>query len=270
MGIGVVGSTVRRWFESRGHQVHVYDPPKGYHDEAALADADVVFVCVPTPYGDNGFDATHLEAAVATIPGGRIVVVKSTVLPGTTEALQDAFPQHRFMFSPEFLRERSAYEDFVAPDRQILGYTRRSQAYAEMVLGLLPNSPYARAVPATEAELVKYVTNAFLALKVTFANEVYDLCERIGARYDLVKEGAAADDRIGSSHMDPLESGYRGYAGRCLPKDMKAFIDFAAEQGIALRLLKTADILNDRRRAAPSAPDHVRAVAPLRRHAKAA
>ncbi len=249
VGLGVVGSAVATWFERQGRRVVVYDPPKGFDEPNVLREADVVFVCVPTPYGEHGYDGSALEAAVDAIPPGPAIVVKSTVLPGTTERLQAEHADRVFLFNPEFLRERTAEEDFVRPDRQIVGYTGRSRPYAEALLASLPAAPYARIMPATDAELVKYMTNAFLALKVVFANQFYDLCERLGADYDLVREGAAADPRIGPSHLDVLDGGERGYGGKCLPKDMKALIDFATTLGVPLRLLRTADALNDRLRA---------------------
>lgn len=248
-GAGVVGGAVARWFQRQGRRVVVYDPPRGFDDAAPLGEADVVFVCVPTPYGERGYDATQLEEAIAAIPPGPAVVIKSTVLPGTTERLQARYPERPFLFNPEFLRERTAEEDFLRPDRQIVGYTSRSRPLAPALLASLPEAPYARTMPATEAELVKYMTNAFLALKVVFANQFYTLCERLGADYDLVRDGAAADPRIGPSHLDIFDGAERGYGGKCLPKDMKALIDFAARLGTPLRLLRTADALNDQLRA---------------------
>ncbi len=267
MGVGVVGGAVKRWLERQGHTVAAWDPYKGLRDRAGLEAAEIVFVCVPTPYTQRGYDGSAVDEAVNAIPGEKVVVIKSTVLPGTTDRLQQRLPRHRFLFNPEFLRERTAEEDFAAPDRQIVGFTERSRAHAETIMSLLPSAPYARIMPAREAELAKYMTNTFLALKVTFANQFFDLCERLGANYEIVKEAAAADPRIGPSHLDVADGGYRGYAGMCLPKDMKALIDFAAEVGVPLRLLKTADILNDQLRANASAPEHVRAVAPLGREA---
>ncbi|HXF50165.1 MAG TPA: hypothetical protein VNM43_00590, partial [Dehalococcoidia bacterium] len=236
VGIGVVGGAVARWFERQGRAVVVYDPPAGFPDPRPLGRAGVVFVCVPTPYGEQGYDDSMLERAVAAIPEGRVVVIKSTVLPGTTERLQRRYPGQRFLFNPEFLRERSAEADFVAPDRQIVGYTERTRSAAADVLAMLPPAPYRRLMPATEAELVKYMTNTFLALKVVFANQFYDLCRRLGADYDLVREGAAADPRVGPSHLDVWDGGERGYGGKCLPKDTKALIDFAASLGVPMRL----------------------------------
>src|SRR5574341_316268 len=103
IGAGVVGGSLLTYFREQGRDVRVYDPPKGFASIEALVDATIVFVCVPTPYTPSiGFDDSFLHDAVGRIAGRRAVVIKSTVLPGTTGLLQERFPQHRFMFNPEF------------------------------------------------------------------------------------------------------------------------------------------------------------------------
>ena len=259
IGAGVVGGAARAYFEGRGHRVAVFDPPKGYADVRALDAADVVLVCVPTPYTRGvGFDDRHLLDAVARVPDGKVVVIKSTVLPGTTDLLQDRYPRHRFIFNPEFLREASAYEDFVSPDRQIVGCTPASASDAETVLRLMPRAPYERICAAREAEMAKYVANSFLAVKVMFANEAYDLCEALGIEYDAVRDIVAADERIGGSHMDVHDAGYRGYGGKCLPKDSKALLDLARVAGVDMHVLAAADHANALLR-----PEHVERITRL-------
>ena len=245
MGTGIVGGSLKSYLESQSRDVRVYDPPKGHASIDAVAAAGVVFVCVPTPYTPGvGFDDSYLLGAVARIPGRKAVVIKSTVLPGTTELLQERYGQHRFMFSPEFLRERSAYEDFIAPDRQIIGCTAVSAGDAQFVMDLLPRAPFELICPASEAETAKYVANSFLAMKVSYANEVFDLCARMGVAYDQVREIVAADPRIGGSHMDVFDAGYRGYGGKCLPKDSKSLLDLARSYGVDMQVLSAADRVN--------------------------
>jgi len=245
MGLGVVGDAARSYFEQTGASLRLYDPKLGLGSEEAINEAEVVFVCVPTPYlPDRGFDHSAVEDAVSTLQGSKIVVIKSTVLPGTTEAYQARYSQHVFLFNPEFLREASARQDFVEADRQIVGYTAQSRHVAERVLALLPSAPYVATMSAREAELTKYMTNSFLALKVTFANEMYDLATALDIDYNAVREGVAADMRIGDSHLHVLDAGYRGYGGKCLPKDTKALLDLADRLGVPLRLLRTADRVN--------------------------
>jgi UDPglucose 6-dehydrogenase len=246
MGVGVVGGAMRAYFEGGGRHVALYDRDKGLGSLAVVDQASTVFMCVPTPYTPGrGFDDSALAAAVGALSGSKTIVIKSTVLPGTTERYQLRFPKHRFLFNPEFLREASAVEDFAHPDRQIVGCTPNSEAVAEQVMALLPAAPYSRVVPARAAELAKYMANAFLAIKVTFANEMYDLASLLGTDYDAVRDAVAVDERIGPSHLDVLHDGYRGYGGKCLPKDTKSLLDLAREHGVALRLLEAADRVND-------------------------
>lgn len=246
MGVGWVGGALARYFQEAGLEPVLYDPPKGLGDAAALASADVIFVCLPTPYDEKagGFDLSYVEAGLQTISGSKTVIIKSTVLPGTTEALQAKFPQHRLLFNPEFLRQAHADADMREPERQIMGYTEKSREVAAAMLELLPRAPFQKVIRATEAEMVKYFGNCFLALKVVFANQVFDVCSKLGLDYDLVKDCAAADTRIGSSHLKIAPDGYRGYGGGCFPKDVKAFIQLGDQVGAEQRLMKACDELN--------------------------
>lgn len=247
LGVGWVGGAVARYFQDTGSQPVLYDPPKGLGNKEDLARADVNFICLPTPFdpAKGGFDLSYVEEGLGLIPQGRIAVIKSTVLPGSTEELQRRFPDIRVLFNPEFLREKTADQDFRHPDRQIVGFTEVSRADADAVMALLPAAPFARTIKATEAEMIKYFGNAFLALKVVFANQVFDLCRKMGISYDEVKECAAADPRIGSSHLQVLCDGYRGYAGSCFPKDVRAFIQLGERLGIDLALMKTCEGINN-------------------------
>lgn len=259
IGDGVVGGALRMWFESQHAAVASYDPPKGLRDRSAINIADIVFVCVPTPYeAGRGFDHSYLLDAMALIAGSKLVVIKSTVLPGTTDELQRRYPQHKLMFSPEFLREASAVDDMAHPDRQIVGVTAMSAGDAYAVLDVLPAAPFVRVCEAREAEMAKYVANSFLAMKVSFANEVFDLCEHLGIDYAAIRDIVAADARIGASHTDVLADGYRGYGGKCLPKDSKALLDLAARAGVRMDVLAAADAVNARMTASPARIDAAR------------
>src|SRR3989344_2188802 len=158
---------------------------------------------------------------------------------------QKKFPKHKILFNPEFLRAKTANADFIKPERQIVGFTRKSKKFAKDVLSLLPKAPFSKTMPATEAEMVKYFGNAFLSTKVVFANQIYDLCEKLKIDYDTIKEAVGLDKRIGPSHLDIFHFGYRGYSGGCFPKDVKAFIDFSKKSGVEPRLLRTVDGINE-------------------------
>jgi len=246
VGVGMVGGALQRYFERRGIKPFLYDKGKNLGSPEEAKQADIIFICVPTPFNkEKGFDLSYVEDACSNIKGQKIVVIKSTVLPGTTEKLQKKYPQHKFLFNPEFLVEEKADEGMQNPERQIVGYTKESYEVAEKILDLLPKAPFGRIIKAREAEMVKYFGNTFLSTKVIFANQMYELCQNLGIDYKIVSECASADKRIGHSHLDVRHGGYFGYGGKCLPKDIRALIQFADEQGVDLKLHKTVEEINN-------------------------
>lgn len=253
IGIGMVGRELERYFREikgykRGEDLFLYDidAKKGFSDNPSQA--DVIFICVPTPRKEDGScDLSAVESAFASIEGKRIVVLKSTVPPGTTEKLQQKYPHHQVLFSPEFLTESQAWEDMIRPDRQLVGFTKNSVDAARLVISLLPHAPFMspggsgytrHQLSATEAEMVKIFGNAFFSMKVTFANLLADTCETLASEfkvsgiavaapnYENIKIALAADYRIGASHLDIYHGGYRGFGGYCLPKDLDSLINF--------------------------------------------
>ncbi len=250
IGIGMVGGPIRKWFEEingykRGRDLFCYDvdPKKGYTDDVNLA--DIIFVSVPTPPNPDGSCNTSLvEAAVASIKEGKVVVVKSTIVPGTIESLQKKYPKKRLIFNPEFLTESQAWEDFLSPDRQIIGHTAKSVSDTVEVLNLLPKKNFIRpwtsdyskkSVNATEAEFGKYASNVFGYVKVIYGNILADLCyamikvRGIKVDYDNIREIIGADLRIGPAWLNVNHGDYSGAGGYCFPKDMNAFIAFGQE-----------------------------------------
>ncbi|MFA4872413.1 MAG: hypothetical protein WC659_00560 [Patescibacteria group bacterium] len=242
IGVGMVGGAVYAYYPD----AIPYSPRKYPQNKEKINDADIVFVCVPTPFMKDGvgFDLSYVHDAISLLKEGKTVVIKSTVIPGTTDALQAQYPQHKFLFNPEFLREASANEDFKNPDRQIIGTTAQSEAAARELMGILPPASFSKIVPAKEAEMVKYFGNTFLATRVIFANQMFDLCKKLGIDYELVKEAASADPRIGPSHFNIDQDGYRGYGKKCLPKDTRALLQLAVQTGVNLELLKTLEEIN--------------------------
>ncbi|MBU1015361.1 hypothetical protein KKI17_02905 [Patescibacteria group bacterium] len=246
IGVGMIGGALQSYFKQKGIIPLAFDPPKGIGSAKELNQADVVFVCVPTPFRKEvGFDPSFVQGALKDLTGEKVVVIKSTVLPGTTEELQKQFFQHRLLFNPEFLVEENALEGMLHPERQIVGYTEKSRDIAETVMRMLPKASYEKVVPSREAEMVKYFGNAFLAVKVIFGNQMYELCQKLGVDYDNVRDAASADPRIGPSHLDVFHGGYRGYGGKCLVKDMRALLHFAERQGVDLGLLLKAEEINN-------------------------
>lgn len=248
-GVGMVGGAVSNYFKSKGMDPLLYDPYKNLGSAEEVNGSDIVFICVPTPYLKNGkgFDLSYVENVCENMKGERILVIKSTVLPGTTEKLQEKYPQHKFLFNPEFLSEATADEDMQNPDRQLLGYTERSKDVAEDVLSLLPKAPYEKTMSATEAEMVKYFNNTFNAIKVIFANQMYDLCQTLNINYDNVMEAAAKSKFIKTKdHLKVWHKDFRGYGGKCLPKDIRALIKFADSLDVDLKLHRTAEEINNK------------------------
>jgi UDPglucose 6-dehydrogenase len=247
MGTGMVGGSLQRYFASVGVTPMTYDKGK---EEGSIADvntADVIFVCVPTPYDEaaGGFDLSYVREALDAIQGEKIVVLKSTVVPGTTAELQKAYPQLKLLYNPEFLTEQTADQDMKFPDRQIVGATEKSFTVAADILAMLPLAPFERVVTSTAAEMTKYYGNTWFSTKVVFANQIYDLCQKLGLDYDTVKECVAADKRIGRTHLDIFHKGYRGYGGKCLPKDTRALIQLGDRVGSEMTLLKEVERINN-------------------------
>lgn len=248
IGIGMVGAPLARWFTEQGlrrdKELFLYDidVKKNYSDD--INEAEVVFVTLPSPKNpkDGSCDVSIVEGAIAKLKPGKIVVIKSTVPPGTTEHFQKKYPRHKFLFNPEFLTESRAWEDMVRPDRQIVGFTKKSIDAANFVLGLLPKAPFMSPwgigtynqvrLTATEAEFVKYAGNLHFVRKVNWANALAGVSQTLGADYENVRRGMAADHRIGDSHLDVRHGGYRGWGGYCFPKDTAAFMAFTKERGL--------------------------------------
>ncbi len=243
IGVGMVGAPLARYFQevkgyARGKDLFLFDtdPVKGYDDD--INRADVIFISVPSPRSPDGSAKIDVvESALSQIDGEKIVVIKSTVPPGTTRIFQERYPRHKFLFNPEFLTEAKAWENTIHPDRQLVGWTPPSKNVANTVLALLPQAPLMAPsdkleLSATEAEIIKYGANMFLTRKVTFANAIYDIAEDHGVNYENVRAGIASDPRIGSSHLDAMAHGYRGYGGYCFVKDTDALIAHCEERGL--------------------------------------
>lgn len=242
IGIGSVGKALASVFP----EAILYDKYKNIGSINEINTVNIVFICVPTPFDFiKGFDQSVVEDTFSFLRGSKIVVIKSTILPGVTDRFQKQYPNHKIIFNPEFLRELFAEEDMKNPPLQILGITKESEPEAEKILEILPKASFQKIIPAKEAEMVKYFINSFLANKVVFANQIYDLCFRLSIDYNLVRECVIKDQRIGNSHLDIFDQNYRGYGGKCLPKDVRSLIKFADSFNVDLKLLKTVEQINN-------------------------
>lgn len=246
IGVGMVGNAVEDYYKARKEfSVLDYDKFKGIGTLKDAAGADYVFLCLPSQTrGDGTQDLDAFGEILPALPDGAKVIIKSTVLPGTTENYQKQYPRLVLFNNPEFLDARTAARDFAKPDLQIVGYTDISQPYADEVMKILPLAPYKATCAARESETVKYFLNTFLATKNTFANQMYDYCAANGIQYDNVKNIVKHSPRIGGEvHLNIFQDGYRGFRGACLPKDVAALIHDAASRQ-PLKLLELVDSLN--------------------------
>jgi len=210
---------------------------------------DIIFVCVPTPMKESGECDTSIVISVikqiASIDRRKYVVIKSTVTPGTTEKLSKEFGMV-MAFNPEFLTEANALDDMRNQNRIILGGPRPwINAVKQVFQTAFPKVPIIK-TSSTTAEMIKYLTNNFLTIKVAFANEMAQICEALDAKglnvdYDKVVEYAKYDSRLGTSHWSvPGPDGARGYGGHCFPKDINAMIDVAKKSGVDPKVLTAA------------------------------
>ena len=238
MGQGFVGSAIKEGLKNF-HDVLTYDkdPTKSMTVslEQVVNNSEIIFVCVPTPMRPSGQCDTRIledvvyeinEIASKSKSSKKTVVVKSTVPPGTTSSLDEKHSKINVAFSPEFLTEANSFDDFKRQTRIIIGGTGAKKV-KQMFRKPFPKIPIVITKSDT-AEMVKYFINCFLATKVTFANQMYDLCEASEIDYDKVCEYALLDQRIGGSHFAvPGPDGDRGFGGHCFPKDLSAMIHFA-------------------------------------------
>ncbi len=219
----------------------------------AVAAAEVIFIAVGTPPDEDGSaDLRHVLSVAGQIGEHMsrevVVVTKSTVPVGTAEKVERAVARKaRFPFhvcsNPEFLKEGAALEDFMKPDRVVLGV---ASDHARSIMAEI-YAPFVRTgkpvifMDIASAEMTKYAANAMLATRISFMNEIANVCERVGANIDLVRRGIGSDSRIGPSFLFPGP----GYGGSCFPKDVKALVRTAAAAGSPLRVLEAVEAAND-------------------------
>ena len=256
VGQGYVGTAVKEVF-SKHYETNTFDLNGNCTctDIEDLVDkSDIIFVCVPTPMKKDGScDTSIVEAVVKDINdmvvsrnvSGRIVAIKSTIPPGTTNRLNKECKNISVIFNPEFLTEANFIDDFKNQNRIIIGGERPSTTKLRQVYSLaFPDAKIVKTGSKT-AEMVKYFTNTFLATKVSFANEMKQICDKIDIDYDKVVEYATYDERLGKSHWAvPGPDGKLGFGGSCFPKDINALINFSDEFDLWLHVIKGAWFTN--------------------------
>ena len=235
VGQGFVGNAMYQKFKNY-YKVKTYDIVEGKCNSSKVItmSQDVVFICLPTPMDKRGrCDTSLVEKAVKDIFTNFIcktVVIKSTVTPGTTSKINSLYPDMDVVFNPEFLTEANAVEDFNQQNRIILGGPRRSTTKLKTLYRkMFPDIDIIK-TGSTHAEMVKYLTNTFLATKISFANEIFQICEGLKLDYDKVIEYATLDKRLGKSHWAvPGPDGDFGFGGHCFPKDLQAILNLSED-----------------------------------------
>ena len=253
VGQGYVGTAVKEMF-NKYYEVDTFDLDESKRDVDYIEDIidrnDIIFVCVPTPMRKDGSCDTSIvegvvkelnELALTRKCSDRIIAIKSTVPPGTTNRLNKECENISVIFNPEFLTEANFIEDFKNQNRIIIGGTRPATTKLRQVYSLIfPESKIVKTGSIT-AEMVKYFTNTFLATKVSFANEMKIICDKLGIDYDKVVEYATYDERLGKSHWAvPGPDGKLGFGGSCFPKDINALVHICKEMDISINVISSA------------------------------
>lgn len=246
VGNGFVGNAIYENIKSF-YETVVFDINSDLSHCGAISDVtkqcDFIFVAVPTPMylaGDPDLSIVfNVMNKIYADYNGNIVILKSTVVPGTCEEIKSRFPDMKIVFSPEFLTEANSKMDFKICNRMIFGGDpNHCQECVDMMKDILPNKQY-KITDWHTAEMVKYYINTFLATKVSFANEMKQICHAIGAEYDKVRDLAILDTRIGNSHLlVPGPDGYHGFGGKCFAKDLNALIHYCELNKITPTMLQ--------------------------------
>lgn len=227
IGQGYVGKNYGDDFERRGYRVVRYSLEQPYiKNKDKIRDCDIVFVAVWTPTTPRGFDTSIVESVLTLVGAGKIVIIKSTVVPGSTERLQKQFPKLTIMYSPEFLSVGTAAEDARHPFSNIVGLPKNSpkhRAAAQQVLSILPRAPFSSVCKSVEAEMIKYSHNLSGYTQIIMFNILLELAQKSGADWKVVHRALLADPFICNRYAQPVHKGGRGAGGGCFIKDFAAF-----------------------------------------------
>lgn len=221
IGCGFVGGALKRWIEEHNPSLKILisDPYKGFNDD--LSGADIFFISIHLPTESDGMqDLTTIKEIISKLPD-KPIFIRTTILPGTSKALSEEFNRSVY-FMPEFLTERTAYQDFCS---QPMIFTGEKELLTKIFL----NKKYIE-MTSLEAEITKYTHNVFGALKVTYFNGIYNLCEKMEANYRKVQEGILLSGYINAPHTQvPGPDGKFGYGGKCFPKDVNSFANMCKD-----------------------------------------
>lgn len=227
IGQGFVGKNTADDFENRGYEVVRYAlEPEFKGNKNKISECDVVFVGVPTPTTPSGFDYSIVKDVIALVSDEAIVVIKSTLLPGTTKKLQEVYENKIVLFSPEFLSEKTAAFDAANPIMNIVGIsedTLEQRQSANMVIEMLPKSEHNFVVSSQSAEIMKYAHNLNGYFRIILANLLFEVSEIKDANWEEIKPMMDSDIMMSPYYNEPSHKGGRGAGGNCFVKDMAAF-----------------------------------------------
>lgn len=248
VGAGYVGGTIAKAYELNANVICVdADPTKSTGTWSDLMDCEAVFVCVPSPSKPNGeCDTSILNSVLYMLKDyNNVIISKVTAPPEAYERLQEVYPN--LVHVPEFLTAANALQDFVKEEYAIIGgRVLAFQRETERILKIAQPLKACAYTSIGEAALSKYIINSFLATKVVFMNEMYDLADSLGYDWRKVATLINKDERIGNSHYHvPGPDGSFGFGGACFPKDTEAMVKFANKKNVNLNILKTALKKND-------------------------
>lgn len=239
VGLGVVGGACKQGFELQSHTVKVHDITLDTRIEDLL-ETEIIYICVPTPSHDNGeCDISNVEEIITKLKDSDyqgIVAIKSTVAPGTIDRYLEE-TNLRVCFVPEFLRERSAVDDFINKRDLLAVGTTDKDVFDQIVKSHGTLTDNCVMMKPIEAEILKYMNNVFNALRVTFANDMFDLCHLLDADYDKILSAFLSRNTASPDYMKCSDE-LRGYGGMCLPKDVDALIALFSHLGLNRQLFK--------------------------------
>ena len=214
IGGGFIGQVLKRAYPS----ATVYDINGQFDKREDVVNKDIIFIAFNLK--DNALSGTlQIEEYLDDMKPGAVVIIKSTFVPGTTDKLQDKYQGLNIVYNPEFLSEATAWEDFTKPQFQILGMPNKTLELAWEIFSYLPSAPVRRIISPKDAETLKHALNTYYALKVTWFNQLYDACGKLGCDYETIREIMIKNPWVGESHSVIMHKGYRGYGGKCLSKD---------------------------------------------------
>jgi len=248
IGNGFVGNSIAFGFSpTHDIKVHDKDPKRNLNTIEEVLECDYIFVAVPTPmHKDGSISLAIVERALQEISEknrkrNNVIILKSTMIPGTTNNFSKQFPKLNIVFNPEFLTERTAKLDFLTQARIVLGGQKRLTRKVAKLFEERFMHAYIIETDTITAETIKYMNNVFFASKVSIMNEMKLMCDAVGANWGVALKGFAADQRIGDSHLNvPGPDGKLGFGGSCFPKDINAFITMADDMGVEMPTIKGA------------------------------